>query len=220
MKRVVIPELLDSDSGTPAEIEAALADLRGVNRRFGGTRVMIRLLEQVARAADGHLSLLDVAAATGDIARAAREHFRARGMALEATLLDRATTHLGHQFPAVAGDALQLPFAANSFDLVSCSLFAHHLEPDELVRFSSEALRVCRLALLINDLRRHWLHLGLVYAALPLFSSRLTRHDAPASVRRAYTIEEVSGLLRQSGAARVELHRYYLFRVGAIAWKQ
>ena len=36
MRRVVVPELLDSDAGTPREVEGSLADLRMVNRFFGG----------------------------------------------------------------------------------------------------------------------------------------------------------------------------------------
>src|SRR5947199_5866128 len=37
---------------------------------------------------------------------------------------------------------------------------------------------------LINDLVRSWLHLAFVYTGMPLYRSRLTRHDAPASVRQ------------------------------------
>ena len=55
----------------------------------------------------------------------------------------------------LVADALALPFPDNSFDLVSCSLFAHHLEPAELERFTEEAWRVSRCAVLINDLVRH-----------------------------------------------------------------
>jgi hypothetical protein len=36
MKRVVIPELLDSDAGTPAEIATELRDLWRINSWFGG----------------------------------------------------------------------------------------------------------------------------------------------------------------------------------------
>jgi len=49
MKRVLMPELLDTDSGTPAEIAASLGDLRRINRWFGGvatTEVMIRRVER------------------------------------------------------------------------------------------------------------------------------------------------------------------------------
>ncbi|HMK23330.1 MAG TPA: hypothetical protein VK466_13430, partial [Terriglobales bacterium] len=63
------------------------------------------------------------------------------------------------------------------------------------------------------------IHLGLVYAGMPLYRSRLTHHDAVASVRQAYTLEEILALLRRTGAARIEVKRYYLFRMGVIVWK-
>jgi ubiquinone/menaquinone biosynthesis C-methylase UbiE len=120
----------------------------------------------------------------------------------------------------VAGDALALPFSDGSFDLVSCCLFAHHLEPQEIVQFVNDGLRVCRIAVLINDVIRDPRHLVLVYASLPLYRSRLTHHDAPASVRRAYTIEEMNEMLRKTAAVDLQIERYPLFRMGAIAWKQ
>jgi len=63
------------------------------------------------------------------------------------------------------------------------------------------------------------MHLALVYAGLPLFRSRLTHHDAPASVRQAYTTAEIRDLLKRTSAARVEIHRHYLFRMGVMVWK-
>ena len=48
MKRLMVPELLDTDSGTPQEVSDSLADLRMFNRRFGGVRAMSALLRQVA----------------------------------------------------------------------------------------------------------------------------------------------------------------------------
>jgi ubiquinone/menaquinone biosynthesis C-methylase UbiE len=119
----------------------------------------------------------------------------------------------------VVADALALPFREGSFDVVSCSLFAHHLSPEEVVQFVKEGLRVSRTAVLINDLVRHPLHLMLVYAGMPLFQSRITRHDAVASLRGAYTVEEMRGLMQQTTAARVEIERHYLYRMGVLAWK-
>jgi hypothetical protein len=221
MKRVVISELLDSDSGTPAEVADSLADLHGINRRFGGVSTTEMMIEQVVRQIHAtSLSLLEVAAGSGDVPATVQEHVSHQGLQLDVTLLDRAPSHLGNGNPAVVGDALALPFHDASFDLLSCNLFAHHLSPDELVQFTGEALRVCRIALLINDLVRNPLHLALVYSAVPLFRSRLTRHDAPASVRRAYTPDEIRVLLARTSAARVEIHRHYLYRMGVIVWKR
>jgi hypothetical protein len=98
-------------------------------------------------------------------------------------------------------------------------LFVHHLEPDDIVRFVNEGLRVCRKAVVINDVVRDPVHLALVYLSLPLYRSRFTHHDAPASVKRAYTIAEMREMLGKTSAARVEIARHPLYRMGAIAWK-
>jgi hypothetical protein len=102
---------------------------------------------------------------------------------------------------------------------VGCSLFAHHLSPSEIGRFAREGLRVARHAFFVHDLVRHPLHLALAYAGFPLYRSRVTRHDAPASVKNAYTIEEMRSMLHSAGAEQVEISTYFLFRMGAIAWK-
>lgn len=218
MKRVVKPELLDSDSGTPAEVAASLVDLRLVNRWFGGIRTARCLVDRVADSAP-ELSLLDVASASGDVPRSVATHLGKRGIRTSITLLERTRSHMQPNGRYVAGDALALPFADSSFDLVTCSLFVHHLEPAEIVTFVNEGLRVARRAVLLNDLRRDPVHLALVYAGWPLFRSRLTRHDSVASVWRSYTPQELEHILRRTRAARVEVSRHYLFRMGAIAWR-
>jgi hypothetical protein len=118
------------------------------------------------------------------------------------------------------GDALTLPFGDCSYDVVASSLFVHHLSPEQVVQFARESLRVSRVCLLINDLVRNPLHLAFAYAGVPLYRSRLTRHDAPASVKQAYTIEEMRRLLQEAGAPRVEIQRHFFFRMGVIAWKR
>ena len=222
MRRRPTAELLDTDQGTPREIDASLADLNRINRWFGGLATTRSMLQHVAaHTGRRQLSLLEVASGAGYVAATARDQL-APDLSLTVTLLDRAHSHIRNGVQAVrrvAGDALCLPFADSSFDLVNCGLFAHHLSPDELRKFATEALRVSRVAVLINDLIRHPLHLALVYAGLPLYRSRLTRHDAPASVRQAYTVDEMRTLLRETPASSVEVADYFLFRMGAIAWK-
>lgn len=220
MKRVPTAELLDSDAGTTAEIEGSLQDLRFVNRWFGGVSAHQAMVEKVARASRvTRLSLLEVASGSSQVPELVAANLRQRDIALNITLLDRSPSHLTLNTRSLAGDARALPLADDSFDIVSCSLFVHHLNPSELFEFVSEGLRVCRRAVLINDLVRSPLHLLLVYAGMPLYRSRLTRHDAPASVRQAYTPEEMRGILARTPAKRIEITRHYLYRMGVIAWK-
>src|SRR5579863_2056079 len=161
MKRVDTPELLDSDACSPEDAQTSLRDLGRINRWFGGVATTQALIEQVAQATGlRHFSLLEVAAGTGEVSQMVSQKLARRGITLDVTLLDRAWSHLPKRRGAIVADALALPFLDSAFDLVSCNLFAHHLEPGALARFAAEALRVGRRAVLINDLVRHPLHLG------------------------------------------------------------
>jgi 2-polyprenyl-3-methyl-5-hydroxy-6-metoxy-1,4-benzoquinol methylase len=217
MKRIPQHELLDHDEGTLQEITASLKDLRFINRNFGGISTTRWLLRRaLAQTLLPRARVLEVAAGDGYAIQCAARH-----LPVEITALDRRPSHLanGSGLNALAGDALHLPCSDNSFDFVSCALFVHHLASAEVVQFASEALRVARYGLLVNDLVRSRTHLALVYLGFPLFRSRITRHDGPASVRQAYTTSELEDLLRQSPASRIEISTRYLYRMAVIAWK-
>lgn len=220
MKRIPSRELLDDDAGTAVEVAGTLADIRFFNHYFGGVPTTTRMIERVARASGrASFSMLEVAAGTGDLPHSVRNALQQSGIGLQITLLDRRASHMRNGGNKVAADALDLPFPDGSFDLISCCLFVHHLGPPEVTAFVKEALRCSRVAVLINDLVRDPVHLAAAYAARLIYRSRLTRNDAPASVRQAYTIQEMRGMLEGRGGAGVEITRNYFYRMGAIVWK-
>ena len=222
MLRVNTEEILDSDACPPLEVETSLRDICRINRWFGGVATTRKLIERVAHATGvKRFSVLEVAAGFGEVSKTAGRQLEHKGISLDVTDLDRVSTHLVRGNRAVVADALALPFHDNSFDLVSCSLFAHHLEPAELAHFTGEALRVSRCAVLINDLVRHPMHLALVYAGFVVMRSYVSRADGLASVRRAYVPHEMRQILLSAAEppARVDISRHFLFRMGVIAWK-
>ncbi|MGA8270758.1 MAG: methyltransferase domain-containing protein [Candidatus Sulfotelmatobacter sp.] len=233
MQRVDAPEILDSDACSPRETVKVLQVIGSVNRWFGGITTTQKMVERVAQATGmNRFALLEVAAGLGEVPAIVRENLARHGIDLDVTLLDIASSHLPGSDPATNGpsqnrgivaDALALPFGDNALDLVSCNLFAHHLDPLRFQQFLREALRVSRRALLINDLVRHPLHLALVYASFPLMRNRVAWLDGLASVRRAYTPEEIREMLSQAfshkTSPRVEISRHYLYRMGVIVWK-
>lgn len=228
MERIVEQEWLDSDRGTRAEIDASLRSVNLVNQRYGGVRLHARLLrralsgvERTPLAPRPHI--LEVASGHADVLRRA---LMATGIAAEVTLLDRSACHLpgeGEWNPPlprprlVTGDALALPLGDKCVDVVACCLFVHHLEPAEIMRFLEEACRVARVAVLINDLERTRVHYWLAQLNGWMDPSRISRHDGPASVRRAYTYGELGRILAKTGR-RFELERAFLYRLGAVLW--
>ncbi|MFL6428875.1 MAG: methyltransferase domain-containing protein [Acidobacteriaceae bacterium] len=225
MERIVEDEWLDDDRGTPAEIDAALNSIALANRRFGGLRLHARLLKRALTHVPGGRPphILEVASGRGDVLQAALLQL---GVHPEITLLDRSPAHLpdSRAWPAalatpglVTGDALALPVADASVDIVSCCLFLHHLEPPQVARFLTEAQRVARVAIIINDLERSPIHHRLARLNRIMDRSRISRHDGPASVHRAYTYRELARMLANTGSSFV-LERAWLYRLGAVLW--
>lgn len=222
MLRISTPEILDSPECPPNEVEKSLRDLSRINRWFGGVATTRKLIERVANVTGKkHFTMLEVAAGFGEVPKLAAQQLACKGITIEITFSDRLRSHLLLGNRSVVADALALPFPDGTFDLVSSSLFTHHLEPADLSRFANEALRVSRCAVLINDLVRHPLHLALVYAGFLLMRSHVSRVDGVASVRRAYIPEEMRGILvdRAGPARQIEILQHYLFRMGVIVWK-
>jgi ubiquinone/menaquinone biosynthesis C-methylase UbiE len=227
MQRVDAPEILDSGTCSAGEAQSVLKVLGRVNRWFGGVTTTQKMVER-ASAVTGmkHFSLLEVAAGSGEMPALVRRRLARCGITLDLTLLDRARSHLPGRISdgnrSVVADALALPFGDGAFDLVSCSLFAHHLCAPDLARFVREGNRVSRRALLINDLVRHPAHLALAYASRPLMHNRVAWLDGLTSVRRSYLPEELRSMIASAfcnDAIQVETSRHYLYRMGVIVWK-
>ena len=195
MRQIDAPEILDSECSCD-EVRSALRTIGRVNRWFGGVATSQKMIERVARATgQTHFSMLEVASGSGETPQLIQKNLLPRGITLDITLLDVAQSHLPGANRRVVADGLALPFRDGAFDLASCSLFAHHLKPQQLQQFVREGLRVSRRALLINDLVRHRLHLALAYAGYPIMPSRIAWLDGLTSVRRSYIPKEMREMI-------------------------
>jgi len=229
-------ELLDEDEGTPAEIARSLEELWWINRHLGGLSTWRTLLRcwhhEYARASRplwsaASFTALDVGAGTGEMAAFIAGELRQLGAPARAVALDRKPSHLAARADAgqaarVAADALRLPFADASFDLVTCNLFLHHFhdQPGDAAasRLLRELARVARRAVLVNDLQRGWIPFLAFQALSPRFS-RITRHDGGRSVRQAYTRRELARLACQAGFPQARALRLWPYRLGLVLWK-
>ncbi|HEY3117757.1 MAG TPA: methyltransferase domain-containing protein, partial [Chloroflexota bacterium] len=166
---------------------------------------------------------LDVGTGGADIPAALSTSFRATGFPLDLYGVDRSGEILRHAAIGSPGISLavakgeSLPFADGTFDATMCSLMLHHLSPSQAVEVLQEMRRVARRGVVINDLVRSlpglwgaWLFGHLCTA------NALTRHDAPLSVRRAYSRTEILGLLHQASLEPIHMETRW-FRVGIAA---
>jgi SAM-dependent methyltransferase len=223
--RLEVAEILDDPKGvSPQALTRSLGAMTGVNNRLGGVRSLLRHLRPLARDR-GHraLSLLDMGVGSGALPRAVSRALADDGVKVEWTGVDRELPVLGvarqnQEGPnreLVCGDALTLPFATNSFDVVISSLTLHHFADEEAQLALEEAARVARVAVFMSDLERHPLHyLGARVLARSWWrNDPITRHDGPASVLRAFTRGELESLARSLSFERVQIHRHLPFRI-------
>ena len=212
MRRSVdVEELLDGRLDDPAALRGNLRDLERVNRWLGGVRLSTRAIEALA-GDRSDLTVLDVGTGGADIPLALLDRAHRRGWHWHVTGIDSRPEILASavarepRLTATPGlelhvaDGRSLPYPAASFDVVHASLVAHHLEPGEVVRLLAEMRRVARLGVVVNDLVRSriaWIGAWLLVHGST--GNRFTRHDAPLSVRRAYTTHELTELTEAAG---------------------
>lgn len=214
-QRFIQPELLDHSE--PEEARAGLEELVQINRRFGGHSTILKTVAQVVSPAE-EFSLLDIGAASGDSARVIQQAYPAARI----TSLDYNPVNCrSAPMPKVLADAFHLPFAADSFDLVFCSLFLHHFSNEQVVELLRNAYGTARKALIACDLERNILPYLFLPATRFLFKwHRLTLHDGPISVRAAFRKRELQTLSEAAGIRGAEIAVYRpAFRLAMIARK-
>lgn len=228
MERVESVEMLDRGNWSEEQVACALGAIRRANLLNGGDRMHKWLFRRVvSELHPARLDVLEVASARGEVIRATARSLRKEGISTRITLMDRSSQHLPDPDTwapdlggptLLAGDAISIPLENESVDIVSCCLFLHHLNAEQGRLYLREALRVSRVAVLINDVERTRMNyfLSLLYRLID--PSELSRHDGPTSVRQAYTCAELNKMLRETGY-RFEVRRSYLYRLGAIVWK-
>ena len=120
------------------------------------------------------------------------------------------------QLGRVYGEEDDRPGAA---DVVTASLLLHHLEPAAAARSLAEMRAAARRGVVINDLLRSRMTLGLVWVVTRLFTRHpFARHDGPLSVRRAYSPQELRAIAARAGVRRLDVRRYpWLGRIVAVA---
>src|SRR5262249_12074175 len=96
-------------------------------------------------------------------------------------------------------DALALPFEPGTFDLVICTLALHHFEPDAATELLRRMARVARHVLVFDVVRSRLAYISVILLTQALRMNYMTRHDAPASVRRAYSPAELREMACAAG---------------------
>jgi 2-polyprenyl-3-methyl-5-hydroxy-6-metoxy-1,4-benzoquinol methylase len=195
----------------------ALDALRRVNGLSRGDQAVWPFIQEFCedrrKAGDTRpIRLLDVATGGGDLPVRLWKMASRRGLNLEIAGCDRSALAVEYaqdhahreqadvsffQYDAI-GQALP-----GGYNILTSSLFLHHLREDEAVKFLG-ALMAAGELVLIDDLSRGVVGWILAYLGIRLLSrSRVAHVDGPLSVEGAFTCDEARALAHQAGWTNV-----------------
>ena len=216
------PELMDAPDAPPAALRGVLRELDIIGRKLGGHAVTIGALEALLAKGFKLQSIMDIASGGGDAARsmarwAARKKLDVHitGVDLNPVMTEYATAHIkGYDnLRFVTADAMDDALLAERPDVVTASLFFHHLTDAQIVAMLRRMVRLARVAVVINDLHRHPVAYHAIRLLTRLFSkSYMVKYDAPMSVARAFVRSDWEQYLREAGIEQYELRWRWAWR--------
>lgn len=230
-KRNRLPEWMDQPDISPKLHQQALVGLSRLNYFSNSTGILWKPLSELARHSkqSNNISVLDIAAGSGDIPLALAQRAKKSGINIRFTvtdksafalkLVDEKVRRLNLPVECIQADALDdQPFPVH--DVVICSLFLHHLDNDDAIKLIRRMAKASRVAILLNDLERSWLNWHMVWLASRLLTrSPVVHMDGPLSVSGAYTKAEAMEIAIQAGLENMEIKTCWPCRF-LLSWKR
>ena len=205
-RRAQLTELMDEPCSRE-QLRACLRDLARVNRWFMGYRPLLVWLDSLPRRAEP-LHILDVGCGYGDGLRRIAQWADARGVAVELTGLDVNPDAVAIAAEASPDSSNIEWVCANVFEyaprkpihLVVSSLFTHHLDEADVVRFLRWMERHAALGWLVNDLSRSAVPYYFFFAFSRLANLHpFVQHDGPVSFERSFLPQDWQRMCAAAG---------------------
>jgi 2-polyprenyl-3-methyl-5-hydroxy-6-metoxy-1,4-benzoquinol methylase len=176
-------EFMDEGIISPSVWTLFIKDLAWINRHLMNIRSFTKNIKLLCH--DQCTTVAEFACGGGDtlyaIAQWAKRQslsLRLLGYDINADFIDHAHKRKGDfSIEFIRQDILSNDFSKNTFDIIICNLFCHHLTNEELVAFLKQVDQQARQGVIINDLHRHWL--ALIIRAKP-FNEISVNHNGNA----------------------------------------
>jgi len=216
-------ERMDDPSVDFETWRACLVDLAKVNRMTLAYRPTLNFLDRIQNAGlwpqDRPVVILDVGSGYADTLRKIGRWAKARGLDVRLQALDmnpwsakaaeRALGSAGIQF--ITEDMFDHREGA---DIILSSLFTHHLDDAQVIRFLEWQQVNARIGWFINDLERHpFSYYGFSLLARLMFWHPFVIHDGPVSIRRAFRAGDWTRLLAKAGVHQARIETWFPFRL-------
>lgn len=222
--RSTLPERMDTEPLTLAEMTPVLETLESINARLGGIRATLNHLAHFSKAWTPHQEIRIVDWGTGGadlpraIARWARlKHFRVKILGIDnnPVVLEYAKAACKH-YPEITLQTLDvnaLEAPEHPFDYAISSLSLHHMSDETIVQLLIQSDRWARRGIIMNDLKRSARAWAWIWALSRVFRAPpVVQHDGPLSVRRAFTRKELVAYAEKAGLSYLKVYTHFGYR--------
>ncbi len=219
-------EIMDDLQCSGEVVDQTLRELEIINTWLGGNQVTIngigKLFEQIHSSEE--ITIIDVGCGGGDMLRlidlwGKKKNKKVKLIGIDANpnIIAFAKNNLKDlphiEFKAI--DIFSHEFQSIKCDIVIGTLFFHHFSQQQLSSFFTVLKQQVRVGVVINDIHRHTLAYHSIKMLTSLFSkSAMVKFDAPLSVLRAFTKNELNEML-----SHAEIRNYTIQWKWAFRWQ-
>ena len=225
-KRSAAIEIMDDLACQGEVVDQTLHELDFINQWLGGNAVTLSGLKSLLSQTqiNNSINIIDLGCGSGEMLRLIARDTNKRKQKINLIGIDanpnitlfaemHSKEYRNIQFEAV--NIFSKEFQQKKFDIVLATLFFHHFNDEQLATFLKQLKSQVRIGIVINDIHRHFLAYHSIRLLTKFFStSSMVKYDAPLSVLRAFTKQDLVNILHKAG-----IHNYSLKWRWAFRWQ-
>ena len=201
-------EIMDDFTMEGVLFRDTLDKLEIINRFLGGNSVTIKGLKKLLKnqSKNKTITIVDLGCGNGDVLRDVSKFgrknnysFKLIGIDANPAAIDYAR-ELSKEYSELSFktiDILSEDFKKQSYDVVLCTLFLHHLKNEELISFLKTTTDKAKIGVVVNDLHRHKLAYYLFKLIGFFIKNKMVRQDGLTSVLRAFKRKDLENIAKE-----------------------
>ena len=201
-------EIMDDFTMEGVLFRDTLDKLEIINRFLGGNSVTIKGLKKLLKnqSKNKTITIVDLGCGNGDVLRDVSKFgrknnysFKLIGIDANPAAIDYAR-ELSKEYSELSFktiDILSEDFKKQSYNVVLCTLFLHHLKNEELISFLKTTTDKATIGVVVNDLHRHKLAYYLFKLIGFFIKNKMVRQDGLTSVLRAFKRKDLENIAKE-----------------------
>lgn len=216
-------EIMDTFTGSTAELAVILKDINKVNGLLGGYKITLNaVFKLITENKKESYTIMDMGCADGSMLRKLALEARKRNLTLHLIGVDlnkqglELARRYSTNFPEISymeSNILTADFSHVNIDIVMTTLTLHHFTDKGIVQFVNQFNNVASLGVVINDLQRSPIAYYLFKAFSVFFiKTEIAKKDGLLSIKRAFKKHDLQSYADQVNNALHSIKWKWAFR--------